>query len=194
MVFTNAYPRTIDVKNRVQIPAELRALQQGGSDGDASAGKGAEGAKGSSSRRAGPGSGKVKGSGRGGRPREVFYLVPGYERNTLALVPEKQFEADAARIATEQIEGDDAIAFEELYYSLASRLEVDGQGRVLLPERHLKMVDVGKEVTLAGSKTRITIWRTADYEEFVQTNFEQDRWRKLQQFLRRPGGAQSGRE
>lgn len=190
MVFTNAYPRTIDAKNRVQIPAELRALGQGSSSGGALSG-GDDGKRGA-------GKGGAKGAGKGNdsgtKKRDVFYLVPGYERNTLALVPEQQFEADARRIATEQIEGDDAIAFEELYYSLASRLEVDGQGRVLLPERHLKMVDVGKDVTLAGSKTRITIWRTADYEKFVQTNFEQDRWRKLQQFLRRPGGSTSGGE
>ena len=147
MIFTDAYERTIDAKNRIQIPSEFRNGLDPEIDGDA------------------------------------FYLCPGERKNTLSLYPSRKFEVRVKALRTGRIAGDDSLAFEQVFYSLASRLDMDKQGRVVLPERQLSMVKLGKEITLAGANDRIDLWRTAEYREFVNTNFEQ-RWHELQKFLR----------
>jgi DNA-binding transcriptional regulator/RsmH inhibitor MraZ len=94
------------------------------------------------------------------------------------------FEADAEELRTDQVSGDDALTFEQLYYSLASRLEMDKQGRVVLPERQLSLVELGSEITLAGAGLRIDIWSTAQYREFVKQTVT-SRWSDMHQFRRR---------
>jgi MraZ protein len=147
MVFTDAYERTIDIKNRIQIPAQFRAAMDPERDG------------------------------------ETFYLCPGERLNTLSLFPERRFYRLAEQLRTEQVSGDDSLEFEQLYYSLASRLEMDKQGRVVLPERQLALVQLGKDITLAGASTRIDIWATPEYREFMQNSYR-DKWGTLHKFIR----------
>ena len=147
MAFTNAYERTLDAKNRIQIPAPYRQALEVDTGGG------------------------------------TFYLCPGERRNTLSLYSERAFEERAGTLRTDQISGEDSLAFEQLYYSLASRLEMDKQGRVVLPERLLSFVKLGKEIVLAGSNMRIDVWKRAEYEDFVRTAFV-DRWADLQKFMR----------
>lgn len=118
------------------------------------------------------------------RHGETFYICLGERPNTLSLYPEKIFEADAEEMRTDQISGDDALAFEQLYFSTASRLEMDKQGRVVLPERQLSLVNLGDQITLAGAGTRIDIWSTREYSEFVKEAFTK-RWQEMHQFRRR---------
>ncbi|MCK4659708.1 MAG: hypothetical protein KAV82_09335 [Phycisphaerae bacterium] len=150
MIFTDAHERTLDGKNRIQIPSEYRNGLDPEVDGDA------------------------------------FYLCPGERKNTLSLCPSKRFEERVRALRTSHIAGDESLAFEQVFYSLVSRLEMDKQGRMVLPERQLAMVNLGKEITLAGANERIDLWRTSEYKEFIEANFEQ-RWHKLQRFLRMAG-------
>jgi MraZ protein len=154
MAFTDAHERSIDAKNRIQIPAEFRRILDPDDKG------------------------------------ESFYLCPGERHNTLSLYPERTFLARAEQMRTEEIYGDDPLAFEQLYYSLASRLEMDKQGRVVLPERQLSLVNLGKEITLAGANTRIDIWRTDEYASFLKESFA-SRWGDLQKFMRQTLGSRS---
>lgn len=150
MIFTDTYERTIDPKNRIQIPAEFRNGLDPEVDGD------------------------------------TLYLCPGERRNTLSLYPSRKFEARVKALRTGEIAGDESLTFEQVFYSLVSRLEMDKQGRVVLPERQLSMVKLGKEITLAGANDRIDVWRTSEHREFVTANFEQ-RWHELHGFLRQAG-------
>jgi len=147
MPFTDAYHRTIDAKNRIQIPAQHRAQLDPDVEGTA------------------------------------FYLCPGERSNTLSLYPALTFETFARKLRTEQIFGEDSLAFEQMYFSLASKLELDKQGRVVLPERQLALVDLGKEIVLAGANTRIDVWAKKEYEQFVKSAFA-TRWANLQKFMR----------
>ena len=147
MVFTDAYERTLDAKNRIQIPRQLRAAMDP----------------------------EVHG--------EAFFACPGEWPGTLSLHPERTFYLRAERLGADRISGEDPLIYEQLYYSLASRLEMDKQGRVVLPERQIALVNLGKEITLTGANTRIDIWPTAAYRAFVQTEFA-SKWTALQRFAR----------
>lgn len=155
MPFNDAYHRTIDAKNRIQIPAQFRAEMDPEVHGTA------------------------------------FHLCPGERRNTLSLYPQRTFEKRAGQLQTEQVSGADSLDFEQMYFSLASKLEMDKQGRVVLPERQLALVDLGNEIVLAGANTRIDLWAKAEYEEFVRSAFA-TRWADLQKFMRQSLGRGAG--
>jgi MraZ protein len=117
---------------------------------------------------------------------KAFYLSLGETKHTLSLYPPGTFEARARALQEKRIAGDDSLAFEQVFYPSANRLEMDPQGRVVLPERQLAMVHLGKEITLAGANDRIDLWRTAEYEEFARVTYEH-RWHELHKYWRLAG-------
>ncbi len=116
-----------------------------------------------------------------------LFIVPGERGNTLSIYTETYFCDKAASLRTDEIAGPDAIDFEQMFFGSASRVEMDSQGRVVLPERQLSMVDLGAEIYVVGAQYRIDLWRKTDYEAFMQEVVA--RRGSLHQFLRRPGRA-----
>lgn len=108
-------------------------------------------------------------------PDTGFYLVQ--ENKYLQLIPEKLFEA----LANQSVSGllpteEDALASRALY-SLSTRLELDKQGRVMLPDGLMSDSDqpdplaqktVKREVTLVGNRDRIEIWNRDEYLREMQ--------------------------
>ncbi|GJM26400.1 MAG: transcriptional regulator MraZ [Phycisphaerae bacterium] len=147
MAFTDAFERTLDTKNRTQIPADFRNAMDPAIHG------------------------------------ETFYLCPGEQPNTLSLLPEKYFDELAERVRPDLLDGDEAQSYEILFFSLSKRLDMDKQGRVVLPDRQLAMVDIGKDITFAGTNKRIDIWATKEYLAYIDDEFKAN-WRRLKQFGR----------
>ncbi len=147
MAFTDAFERTLDAKNRTQIPADFRNAMDP----------------------------EILGG--------TFYLCPGERPNTLSLLPEKYFDELADLMRGDLLSDDDAEAFETLFYSLSKKLDMDKQGRAVFPDRQLEMVDIGKEITVAGANRRINIWSTAEYKAYV--NDQKGRMADLHKFAKR---------
>jgi MraZ protein len=123
-------------------------------------------------------------------PEDVrFYVTLGEFPQTLALYPEQVFEDLANRIETEYIPGERSRKFELQFYSLASHVALDTQGRLVLPERLRRKAKLGDEVLLAGQKHRVDIWNRAAYEATLGIDWDGDDWPDWQPFVRmRPGG------
>ncbi|MEE9295077.1 MAG: hypothetical protein V3W34_08990 [Phycisphaerae bacterium] len=147
-ILTDAYERTIDEKNRIQIAAPHRNVLDPERQG------------------------------------AVLYVVPGERIGTLSLYPEEYFERKARSIPTDQIPGRDALDFEQMFFAMASRVEMDKQGRLVLPERQLAAAELGKEIYITGARYRLDLWNRADYEEFLREVLS--RRTELQSFLRTP--------
>lgn len=56
-------------------------------------------------------------------------------------------------------------AFNRRYFALTEELDWDSQGRVVLPEAKIKLVGLGKEVTLVGSRDHLELWNRAEWEK-----------------------------
>lgn len=150
MAFTGHHERTIDSKNRLQIPSQFRNAIDPERDG--------------------PG----------------LYVILGVRRHSLSLVTEREFNELPDRIRTESMSDREALDFEQRFYSTASHLDMDKQGRVVLPEYLTSMVGIGGEVILAGAKHRIDIWRREDFRDLLAIDREHD-W-NWQRFLRSSRG------
>jgi len=119
------------------------------------------------------------------REKPVLYICPGVRENTLALYTECYFESWVARLQTEHMAEPDSLDFEQAFFGSVLRQELDGQGRIIIPDGLLRMTDLGKEVVLSGSKVRIDIWRRSDYAAFMGVDAKK-RWVTFHKYMRMP--------
>ena len=127
LVFLNNYELTVDDKNRILIPSEVRKKFDPEKDG------------------------------------EALILVGGRD-GRLWLYPANYYESLVAREAGDLTPSEDTVAFYRMMLGLASRVEWDKQGRVLLPEKTLTRHGLGKEVSLVGALDHLELWNRSDWE------------------------------
>lgn len=117
--------------------------------------------------------------------KPVLYVCPGVRENTLSLYTEGYFETRASQIQTEYMDSPESLDFEQAFFAAVVRQELDSQGRIAIPDELLRIVDLGREVVLAGAKVRIDIWRKSDYEAFREKDMKK-RWDVFRKYLRMP--------
>ena len=101
-----------------------------------------------------------------------FYLVLG-ANGILCLYPEKYFEQLALSAAPPGTAPDEAVVFERISFALASKVELDNQGRLLLNEKLRKRAGLKDDVTLVGVRDHIELWNTQDWEQYVADHMKQ---------------------
>lgn len=92
-----------------------------------------------------------------------FVLAPGKLANSLWLYTEREFEALASRAKSTLIPDEDQYFFDRIFFPLAEYVDIDTQGRVLLPEKMLEMSGVGKEVMVCGVRDHIEIRKRDEF-------------------------------
>ena len=98
-----------------------------------------------------------------------FYLALG-ANGVLCLYPEKCFQQIALAGAPGTGAPDEAVAYERLSFALASRIELDRQGRLLISEKLKRRANLGSQLTLVGVRDHIEIWNTDDWEQYLMDN------------------------
>jgi len=101
-----------------------------------------------------------------------FYLVLG-ANGILCLYPEKYFEQIALAVAPDATAPDEAVAFERISFALASKVELDRQGRLLLNDRLRKRAGLKDQITLIGVRDHIELWNSANWEQYLADNMTQ---------------------
>lgn len=101
-----------------------------------------------------------------------FYLILG-ANGILCLYPEKYFEQIALAIAPGTTAPDEAVAFERISFALASKVELDAQGRLLLNEKLRKRAALKDHITLIGVRDHIELWNSDTWEQYLADNMTQ---------------------
>jgi MraZ protein len=99
-----------------------------------------------------------------------FYLVPGDWNRTLYLYSDKYFERYAEKYHASLEPGPDKQMFETVFYAMATQLDLDKQGRVVIPQRIMDENDMGRQVVLSGARDHLVLWNRADFELFMSQN------------------------
>ncbi len=154
--FTGQFERSIDAKNRVQIPSQLRAAIDAERDGAG------------------------------------LYVSLGECPGSLWVLTERGFEALAERMATETMADERSGHFERQFYSSTQFIDIDKQGRVVLPERLVRKARLGTEVTILGCKSRFELWAREAFEQKYSIDWDGEEWPNWSGFLRMPGPATPG--
>lgn len=101
-----------------------------------------------------------------------FYLVLG-ANGILCLYPEKYFEQIAVAISPRATAPDETVAFERLCFAMASKVELDGQGRLLINERLRKRAGLKDNITLVGVRDHIELWNSESWEQYLTDHMAQ---------------------
>jgi len=101
-----------------------------------------------------------------------FYLVLG-SNGILCLYPEKYFEQIVLAVAPDSTAPDEAVAFERISFALAGKVELDGQGRLLLNERLRSRAGLKDKITLVGVRDHIELWNSESWEEYLTEHMAQ---------------------
>lgn len=158
LVFTGTYDHTIDPKNRLAIPSEVRtqikraARMAGASGGD---GDGPESGK------SGGGGGKSGGDG-------IYLYVTLGKGGTLCLYTEQGYDKRAAELDHSEMDPDELLAYEQIFYSSSKLVELDKQGRVTLPGDLLGRSGLGTDVVLIGVKDHMEVRDRKAWYEHVE--------------------------
>jgi MraZ protein len=100
-----------------------------------------------------------------------FYLVPGRQQGTLGLYADKYFERYAHDGHKSLEPGRDTDEFETLFYAMATLLDVDKQGRVVLPQWLMQKAGLGKQVTLTGARDHLVLWNRDECDRYIERNY-----------------------
>ncbi len=101
-----------------------------------------------------------------------FYLVLG-ANGILCLYPERYFERIILAMALETSAPDETVVFERMSFALASKIELDGQGRLLLNERLRKRAGLKNNITLVGVRDHIELWNNESWEQYLSDHMGQ---------------------
>ncbi len=101
-----------------------------------------------------------------------FYLVLG-AHGILCLYPERYFQQIALAVAPGTAAPDEAVAFERMSFALASKVELDRQGRLLLSEKLRRRAGLKNNVTLVGVRDHIELWNAANWDEYLKQHMDQ---------------------
>jgi len=101
-----------------------------------------------------------------------FYLVLG-ANGVLCLYPEKYFEQIVLSVAPGATAPDEAVAFERISFALASKVELDNQGRLLISEKLRKRAGLKADITLVGVRDHVELWNTEDWEHYLTDHMSQ---------------------
>jgi len=98
------------------------------------------------------------------RDGEAFFVVVGVNHK-LWLYPERGYESMVSRLATQLSPEEDTLAFNQMHFSMANRVEWDKQGRMLIPEISRRRTELGREITMIGVRDHLELWNRTDWEQ-----------------------------
>jgi MraZ protein len=106
---------------------------------------------------------------------ERFIITVGLD-GCLAGYPLTEWEKLSARLRELPMTSRDARAFQRLLLAGASEVDLDRQGRVLIPPRLRQAAEIEDEAVLVGLNVRVEIWsppRWRAYQEAAAATFEE---------------------
>ena len=105
---------------------------------------------------------------------EQFVLTRGLDRCLFAYT-EDEWSRIEEKLKTLPLTKKDARKFTRLFFSGATNVEIDKQGRINIPQNLREYAGLSKDCTVIGVSSRIEIWDSSSWEDFYtesEDNFE----------------------
>ncbi len=97
---------------------------------------------------------------------ESFYVTKGLD-NCLCLYPETEWEKLLEKLRSMPTINKNARQMTRVIASAADNVELDKQGRILIPAKLREKIGLGKEVVLAGNLEKVEIWSKDDWDRMM---------------------------
>jgi mraZ protein len=103
------------------------------------------------------------------RFREAFadgcWLTIGQDR-CLYVFPRAEWERRSEEVQSSPLSDADSRAFNRFFFGSSSEVELDGQGRVTIPQRLREAAGIQKEVVVLGVRNRMEIWDRETFDRY----------------------------
>ena len=103
-----------------------------------------------------------------GEPATLF-VTPGPDQS-LWLYTQAELERLADKLDQAPATDAEARVFRRLYFAQTEQVDVDRNGRVLVPERLAQFAGLIHDVVLIGVRDHLELWDAAKWQAFVDTN------------------------
>ena len=100
----------------------------------------------------------------------VFYLMLGTNR-VIHLFPEKVYQQIALVVAPRKAAPDELLTQDRVNFSLANRVELDRQGRLLVGERTVRRAGLDQQVVMIGTRDHLELWEPQRWERYLGEHF-----------------------
>ena len=102
---------------------------------------------------------------------EKFYITRGLD-GCLFIFTESEWKRQEQKFKTLSFTSPEARKFNRMFFSGASEIICDGQGRVLIPQYLKTFADIDKDVIIIGVSNRIEIWAKTRWKDFYENTRE----------------------
>ncbi len=104
---------------------------------------------------------------------EKFVLTKGLD-GCLYAYPMSEWTIMEEKLKKLPLTSKDARAFVRFFFSGANEIEIDKQGRGLIPQNLLEYASIEKEIVSIGVSTRIEIWSKAKWNAYNEADIDFD--------------------
>lgn len=95
-----------------------------------------------------------------------LYVAPGTDRS-LSVYAASAFELLAAQLTAQTGPVAESRNYMRMFYARAERVEIDGQGRIRIPERLVELAQLQRSAVLLGVHDHVEIWDEDHWNDFV---------------------------
>ncbi|MCM8812447.1 MAG: division/cell wall cluster transcriptional repressor MraZ [Candidatus Omnitrophica bacterium] len=99
--------------------------------------------------------------------QEKFFLTRGLD-GCLFLFSEEEWRKQESKFRDLSFTSPEARKFNRLFFSGASEVECDAQGRILIPQYLKQFAQIERDVMLVGVSSRVEIWSKGKWREFYE--------------------------
>ncbi len=102
---------------------------------------------------------------------EKLYITRGLDK-CLFIFTENEWKSQEAKFKSISFTKSEARRFNRLYFSGASQIEFDRQGRILLPKYLKDYAGIKRDIMMIGVSNRIEIWAREAWQEYYSSSKE----------------------
>ena len=101
---------------------------------------------------------------------DSFVICKGFHDKCLYAFPYEVFDAMAEKLSGESLFDESIAKVQRELYSNSAQVDLDKQGRILIPQDLRDYSNIDKDVVIAGVGTRVEIWDKTAHEENIDPN------------------------
>ena len=94
-----------------------------------------------------------------------LFVAP-QQNKSLSVYAPAEFEALAERLGAKSTNQVEVLKYKRFFYSKAEKVELDGQGRIRIPDRLAEFAQLRRDVVLLGVQDHAEIWDKQVWTEF----------------------------
>ena len=99
-------------------------------------------------------------------------VTPGDPPDRLWLYTDRRFEQMAEGSGSTLFEEDEILQHDQLFFPMAEYLEIDAQGRILVPEWMVERANLGRDVVICGVRDHLEVRRRDAFEKELDSGWQ----------------------